>query len=271
MTVEFQRRTLAGEARFEGVGIHTGEQGVAIARPGEEGIVFIIEGKRVPAIPSNVSDTALRTTRLAGVGMIEHIMSALGALEITDADIEVKGREMPILDGSASDYLQGLSAAGVAETGSKRSVHLFSRVNVQGENEERIGISAGQGRWKFDWERAGYWPGALCCEAQLPDDYQEHVASARTFCFEDELEAIRAAGLGKGGNEQNTLVIGSDRYLTQSRFDDEPPRHKLLDLIGDLMLAGIPARFLNVAAERSGHKLNVEAAARLAEVSQWEE
>jgi UDP-3-O-acyl-N-acetylglucosamine deacetylase len=82
---------------------------------------------------------------------------------------------------------------------------------------------------------------------------------------------IRAAGLGKGGTEENTLVIGGDGYLTQSRFDDEPARHKLLDVIGDLMLAGIPARFLNVVAERSGHRLNVEAAVRLVEVSTWEE
>jgi UDP-3-O-acyl-N-acetylglucosamine deacetylase len=203
--------------------------------------------------------------------MIEHIMSAFGGLEITDADIEVTGREMPILDGSAKEYLEGLAAVGVESLGERRQVHLFSRVNVQGEGTERIGISAGSGRWRFDWERERHWPGAMSREAHLPDDYAEDVAPARTFCFEDELEAIRAAGLGKGGNERNTLVIGGEGYLTGCRFEDEPPRHKLLDLIGDLMLAGIPARFLNVAAERSGHKLNVEAAARLSEVCTWEE
>lgn len=256
--------------RFEGPGIHTGELGVATAQPGEDGIVFIIEGQRVAAVPGNVSDTAMRTTRLAGIGMIEHIMSALGGLEITDADIEVTGREMPILDGSAKEYLEGLASAGIEPLGKQRQVHLFSRVNVQGECEERIGISAGAGRWRFDWEREGYWPGAMSWEAHLPDEYAEGVAPARTFCFEDELDAIRAAGLGKGGNELNTLVIGSQGYLTGCRFEDEPPRHKLLDLLGDLMLAGIPARFLNVAAERSGHKLNVEAAARLSEVCTWE-
>jgi UDP-3-O-acyl-N-acetylglucosamine deacetylase len=192
-------------------------------------------------------------------------------MEITAAEVEVTGREMPILDGSALEYLHGLQEAGTASVGKRRSVHLFSRVNVQGENDERIGISAGSGRWRFDWERAGSWPGALSTEAQMPDDYAEVVAPARTFCFEDELEMIRAAGLGKGGTEENTLVIGGDGYLTQSRFDDEPARHKLLDVIGDLMLAGIPARFLNVVAERSGHRLNVEAAVRLVEVSTWEE
>src|SRR5688572_919723 len=149
MTAEFERRTLVGQARFAGAGIHTGEHGVAVAGPGDEGIVFVIEGKRVPASPANVTDTALRTTRLGGVGMIEHLMSAIGALEVTDADIEVTGREMPILDGSAKDYLLGLKAAGTEPLGKKRSVHLFSRVNVQGESDERIGISAGNGRWRF--------------------------------------------------------------------------------------------------------------------------
>ena len=271
MTAEFDRRTLGGEARFEGPGIHTGEVGLAVVRPGEDGIVFTVNGERLPARPESVTDTSMRTTRLGGVGMIEHLMSAFAAQEITEAEVEVTGREMPILDGSAKDYLEGLKCAGSASLGKRRSVHLFSRVNVQGDNDERIGISAGTGRWRFDWERKGHWPGLMSREAQMPTDYEEHVAPARTFCFEDELDMIRAAGLGKGGNEQNTLVIGSDGYRTQCRFDDEPPRHKLLDLIGDMMLAGIPARFLNVVAERSGHKLNVEAAARLVEVSTWEE
>ncbi|MEO7454527.1 MAG: UDP-3-O-acyl-N-acetylglucosamine deacetylase [Fimbriimonadales bacterium] len=271
MTAEFDRRTLVGEATFEGPGIHTREVGKATVRPGNEGIVFIINGERIAAKPENVTDTAARTTRLGGVGMIEHLMSALGGLELTDAEIEVTGREMPILDGSAQEYLAGLKDAGMAALGSRRSVHLFSRVNVQGESDERIGISAGTGRWRFDWERAGSWPGSLSAEVQMPEDYETTVAAARTFCFEDEMEQILAAGLGKGGTEHNTLVIGSDGYLTKCRFEDEPPRHKLLDVIGDLMLAGIPARFLNVVAERSGHRLNVEAATRLVEVSNWEE
>jgi UDP-3-O-acyl-N-acetylglucosamine deacetylase len=271
MVTEFDRRTVGGEIAFEGPGIHTGQVGKATVRPGEGGIMFYFGGEQLRAEPKNVSDTSMRTTRLGSVGMIEHLMSALGGLEITDADVEVEGVEMPILDGSAREYVSGLQSAGVVPLGKKRGVHLFSRVNVQGENQERIGISAGTGRWRFDWEREACWPGPLSREAHMPDEYESCIASARTFCFEDELEHIRAAGLGKGGTPENTLVIGADGYLTPSRFDDEPPRHKLLDVVGDLMLAGIPARFLNVVAERSGHRLNVEAAARLMEVSNWEE
>ncbi|MDQ2986090.1 MAG: UDP-3-O-acyl-N-acetylglucosamine deacetylase [Armatimonadota bacterium] len=253
------------------MGIHSGAPCTADVRPGNSGIVFIAAGERFSAEPKNVTDTAMRSTRLGPIGMVEHLMSAFGALEITDVEVEVVGPELPILDGSAKEYLCGLKDAGINRLGARKSVHIFSRVNVQGENQERIGISAGTGRWRFDWQRDGHWPGQLSYEAQMPEDYPGEVAPARTFCHEDEIEKIRAAGLGKGGNEENTLVIGADGYLTESRFADEPPRHKLMDIIGDVMLAGIPARFLNVVAERSGHALNVEAAARLVEVCTWED
>jgi UDP-3-O-acyl-N-acetylglucosamine deacetylase len=203
--------------------------------------------------------------------MVEHLLSALAAMEITDAEIEVEGPELPILDGSAKDYLDRLKAAGSEALGSQRRVHIFSRVNVQGENEERIGVSAGSGRWRFDWARPGYWPGDISFEAQLPEDYEQEIAPARTFCHESDIPMIQAAGLGKGGNEHNTLVIGDGGYLTEHRFANEPARHKMLDLIGDLMLSRVPPRFLNVVGERSGHSLNVAAASRLAEVCTWED
>jgi len=270
MTVEFDRRTLSGKAVFEGTGIHSGCACKAIVRPGSGGLAFTSGGHRVSAIPENVTDTT-NTTRLGSMGMIEHLMSAFAALEITDAEVEVEGPELPILDGSAKEYLDGLQAAGIDALGAKRQVQIFSRVNVQGENDERIGISAGSGRWRFDWARPGYWPSELSFEAQLPEDFRGEIAPARTFCHESDIPMIQAVGLGKGGNEHNTLVIGEDGYRTEHRFEDEPARHKLLDLIGDLMLSRVPPRFLNVVGERSGHRLNVAASARLAEVCTWED
>jgi len=270
MTSEFDRRTLSGDVTFEGIGIHSGVACKAFVRPGSDGIAFSSAGERIAALAENVTDTK-NTTTLGSIGMVEHIMAALAALEITDAEIEVVGPELPILDGSAKEYLDCLRAAGSETLGSKRHVHVFSRVNVQGEAEERIGISAGTGRWRFDWERSGSWPGALSFEAQLSEEFEAEIAPARTFCHEADIPLIQAAGLGKGGNQHNTLVIGADGYLTEYRFSDEPARHKLLDLIGDLMLSQVPPRFLNVVGERSGHRLNVAASARLAEVCKWED
>jgi len=269
MTGEFDRRTLSRDAIFDGVGIHSGEHCRAVAKPGGDGLAFRSGGERWLAVPENVTSTT-NTTTLGEVGMVEHIMSAFAALEISDAEVEVYGPEMPILDGSSLEYLEGLRSAGSEKVGSTRRVHIFSRVNVQGEGEERIGVSSGSGRWRFDWEGSA-WPGALSFEAQLPDDYDQEIAPARTVCYESDIPKLQAAGLGKGGNEYNTLVIGGDGYRTEHRFADEPARHKLLDLIGDIMLSRVPPRFLNVVGERSGHRLNVAAAMRLAEVCTWED
>lgn len=270
MIAEFERQTVADSVEFCGKGVHTGEACSARVFPGSDGIAFRVGSERILAMPSSVTDTT-RTTRLGPVGMAEHLMSAFAAMEISDAEVEVIGPELPILDGSALDYWNGLQAVGAERTGKTSKVTIFSRVNVQGDNEERIGVSAGSGRWRYEWEVPGCWLGPLGFEASLPDDYGEQIAPAKTFCQESEIAMARAAGLGKGADEHNTLVIGQEGYLTEQRFRDEPPRHKLLDLIGDLMLAGIPPRFLNVVAERSGHRLNVEAAARLAETCTWED
>jgi UDP-3-O-acyl-N-acetylglucosamine deacetylase len=202
--------------------------------------------------------------------MVEHLMSAFSALGVTDASVEVDSEEMPILDGGSLSYYKAVRDAGAEDLGQSRCCKIFGRVNLQ-EGPQRIGISLGSGRWRYEFEREGCWPGLQVFEAQADEEYESEIAPARTFAFEDEIEMLQNAGLGRGGTEENTLVIGPQGYLTANRFQDEPPRHKLLDCIGDLYLSGIPPRFLNVVAERTGHKMNVEAAARLVEVCGWEE
>ena len=94
--------------------------------------------------------------------------------------------------------------------------------------------------------------------------YKKEIASARTFAFEEEVEPIRQAGLAKGLDANSALILGSNGYVNDPRFDDEPVRHKMLDLIGDLYLSGVPMTMINVVSSRSGHKTNVEAAKKLA-------
>ena len=203
--------------------------------------------------------------------MVEHLMSAFAGIAITDAEVEVEGEEMPILDGGSAEYLRGLRDAGTKETGRISACRLFGRVNLQ-DGPQRIGISLGSGRWRYEFEREDCWPGKQEFEITLDEEtYAKEVALAKTFAFSDEIEALQEAGLGKGGSQENTLIIGPQGYLTESRFPDEAPRHKLLDCIGDLALSGIPMRFLNVVAERTGHKMNVQAAARLSEICEWED
>ncbi len=270
MRIEFPRRTLASEVVFSGVGIHSGEIARVTVRAGDNGIAFIRNTNQWQAKPENVTETT-RSTTLGEIRMVEHLMSAFAAAEISDAKVEVEGEEMPILDGGAAQYLEGLQKAGVKEIGKCSACHLFGRVNLQ-DGPQRIGISVGTGRWRYEFERERCWPGQQEFEITLNEEtYANEVAPAKTFAFADEIEALRNAGLGKGGAPENTLVIGPQGYLTESRFPDEAPRHKLLDCIGDLALSGIPMRFLNVVAERTGHKMNVQAAARLSEICEWED
>ena len=269
MTFEFERRTVASKAQFEGAGIFSGEISRAVVRPGSDGIAFTLGSNRVVAEPSTVTDTS-RSTSVGGIRMVEHLMSALAALAITDAEIEVSTTEMPILGGGSAEYLAGLKAAGVTLTGRTSAVRLFGRVSLQ-EGGQRIGISAGNGRWRYEFERDGCWPGKLVYEfAFAYSEYETEIAPAKTFAFVDEVRAMKKAGLVHGGSEKNTLVIGEDGYRTEHRFSDEPARHKILDCMGDLALAGVPLRFLNVVAERTGHRMNVEAARRLVEICKWE-
>ncbi|MGI8924370.1 MAG: UDP-3-O-acyl-N-acetylglucosamine deacetylase [Fimbriimonadales bacterium] len=269
MRFEFDRITLERTAEFEGVGIHSDTASLVKVTAGGDGIAFARSGERFSATPDSVTDTT-RSTTLGTVRMVEHLMSAFAALGVTDAEVGVDGDEMPILDGGSATYLAGLRASGLASVGRKSALSLFGRVNLQ-EGECRIGVSVGSGRWRYEYHREGCFPGPQVFETNIDEEtYAAEVAPARTFAYEEELEWLRKAGLGKGGTKENTLVIGRDGYLTKQLFKDEAPRHKLLDCMGDIALAGIPLRFLNVVAEKTGHKMNVEAAARLVDICEWE-
>jgi UDP-3-O-[3-hydroxymyristoyl] N-acetylglucosamine deacetylase len=270
MRIEFPRKTVKREVSFAGRGIHSGSESKVIVRPGDHDVVFHHVGQQIEAIPENVSETE-RCTTLGTVRTIEHLMSALAGLEITDADIELIGGELPILDGGSHEYCTGLLDAGFELLGIKSAAGLFGRINMH-EHEQQMSISVGEGWWRYEFVSDDRWPGKMESEFQIDSSsYLCEIAPAKTFVFEEDIEAIRNAGLGLGGNEENALVLGRSGYITSHRFDDEPARHKLLDCIGDLYLAGVPPRFLNVVAHRSGHRLNVQAAARLQELCDWED
>lgn len=258
----YTRRTVAREVSFEGLGLHSGVPVKATIHGESDGIWFRLGAERWEARPHNVSDTS-RCTRLGGVSTIEHIMSALAGLEITDAEIEVTAPELPALDGSALGYVTALREAGFAALGQREIRDPFARVFFQ-ELPIRIAIAKGSGHWRYSYEVPGRWPGLQTFDCEdIVVAFPDQIASARTFALAEEIPMVLAAGLGKGLNIDRALIVGLDCYENDPRFPDEPARHKLLDLLGDLYLAGLPARFLDVSAERSGHRTNVEAAARL--------
>jgi UDP-3-O-acyl-N-acetylglucosamine deacetylase len=262
MTRRWPRRTLARDVEFEGPGLHSGRPVVVSVRPGSEGYRFTAGGETVVASPSQVTD-ATRCTRLGKIAVVEHILSALAGLGYTDADIELSAPELPALDGGSLTYAQAFLAAGEVEIGILE-VSMFERVFFI-ETPIRVAIAVGTGHWRFDFDAGDRWPHSQTFETRLePSGYLSEVAPARTFAFEEEVGPLRGAGLGLGLDQESALILGAKGFINQPKWPDEPARHKMLDLIGDLALAGVPPFLLDVVAVRSGHRANVAAAQRLA-------
>jgi UDP-3-O-acyl-N-acetylglucosamine deacetylase len=260
----FTRRTLKSPVSFSGLGLHTGEPVNVTIHPGQEGIAFRLGGERTLAHPENVTDTT-RSTKVGSVGTVEHLMSALAGLEITDAEIELDAPELPGLDGSSAAYVHEMQSAGFEDIAEVELPALYKRVFLQDE-DIKVAVSKGTGHWRYVFTSGDRWPKEQSFELEdVPTQYAKEIATSRTFAFAEEVPQIIAAGLGRGLDENSALILGIEGYKNEPRFPDEPARHKLLDLLGDLYLAGVPVRLLNVVAERSGHRSNVRTAALLAQ------
>lgn len=263
--MRFDRKTIRSEVSFEGRGLHSGEPVTVRIHPGSNGIWFRCGSERVQASPENVRETN-RATALGGIATVEHMMAALAGSELTDIEVELSYPEFPALDGSALPYLQALKNAGFESMGEAELPTLFTRVFLN-EGDLKLAISAGVGHWRYEFS-SEQWPhfqGFEC--VNVVSGFEAEIAPARTFGFERELPQIEAAGLAKGLDRSSALLIGESSYMNEARFDDEPARHKLLDAMGDLYLSGVPVRFLNVVAERTGHRMNVLAAKKLKEAA----
>lgn len=248
--------------RLGGLGLHCGVPVQVDIRPGTEGIRFRFGPSIIEAKPANVTDTR-RCTRLGEVSTIEHLMSAFAGLEITDAEVELSAPELPALDGSSKEYVAALERAGYEALGEVEMPELFTRVFIQ-EVDLKVAISKGSGHWSYLYMTGDRWPREMGFDCEdVVGRYGAEIAPARTFAFTEEVEPLREAGLGQGLTEESALILGEDGFTRPARFPDEPARHKLLDLMGDLYLSGVPVSHLNVSAQKSGHTTNVHAAALL--------
>jgi len=262
------RRTIARPVSASGIALHAGSS-VAMtlgpAAPGA-GVVFRrsdLGNVRIPARYDRVADTRLGTVLAsasgASVGVVEHLMAAVAGLEIDDLLVTLDGPEPPILDGDALSYLRLLDEAGIVDSGKPRRVlRVLKPVRVeQGEAHAAL-FPAAERQFDFEIVFASHAIGTQNFSWRFSQQgFRHEIAPARTFGFMHELEALLKAGLGRGASLENTLAIEGDRVVNAElvRFPDEFVRHKILDAIGDLALAGAPllARFEGV---RSGHALN---------------
>jgi UDP-3-O-[3-hydroxymyristoyl] N-acetylglucosamine deacetylase len=251
------RRTVLESVTLTGRGLHSGRPVTVRIHPAEDGIAFRCDGSRVVAAPSSVTGTRWRTT-LGGVATVEHLMSAFAGLGITDAEVELSCPELPGLDGSAAEYVAVLATHPLGEA----AVSLPRDEVVVETPDSAIRVRPGAGVWSYTFRHGSATQTFTC---RLPGDYRTEVAPARTIAVADQVPAMVAQGLGQGLDTSSVVLLEPDGYANTPRFPDEPARHKLLDLAGDLYLTGIPAGLLDVTASFSGHTTNIRMADLLTE------
>ena len=254
-----KQKTLLSPCSLSGPAIHSGEVCVIIFRPApaNAGIFFLCQGQKVAALAQNVVNTT-RGTSLSNVSVIEHVLAAVAGLGIDNLEIELSRPEPPVLDGSSLPYVEALKAAGIFEQNAAKAFLVISSPIILSDGAASLEVRPYNGfrvSFMIDFPVIGKMKFAY--EGRF-----EEIAPARTFGWLEEVEGLRRRGLARGASLDNALAIGPEGYVNPPRFPDEPVRHKILDLIGDLSLVGRPLQG-ELIAVKSGHKLNVELARRL--------
>jgi len=272
MDTKRNQRTIAAPAAIEGVGYWSGEDVRVEFRPApvDSGIVFVrgdLPGApRIPAVIEHHVQTPRRTTLRLGratVEMIEHLMAALAGMGIDNCELWVDRPEMPGCDGSCMPFVEALRAAGLLEQDAPRRQRVIDRVIRLGNCESWIEARpccSGKRVLRYELDYGSGSPiGRQSLEISLsPRHFHVNLAPSRTFLLESEAAEIKARGLGRRATCRDLLVFGPKGPIdNQLRFPDECVRHKMVDMVGDLALAGcdLVGRFV---AYRSGHRLNAE-------------
>lgn len=264
--------TVASSVSFDGTGLHSGRQARVTVRPApaDSGIVFRRtdpdgRGPDLPARWDRVVQTPL-CTRLEGddgvsISTVEHVMAALMGCGVHNALVEVGGAEIPILDGSSAQFVRGLLHVGL-----RRSARPVRALRVLREVEARRGAASARLvphetlMIEFDIE---FEDSAIGAQKKLLNmsngSFVRELASSRTFCRKSDVDTMRANGLALGGTLENAVVVDGDRVLSPGglRHRDEAVRHKMLDALGDLAMAGYPV-LGHYQGVRAGHALTNE-------------
>lgn len=272
--MRFLQHTVSRPVAFSGVGLHTGLPVSARILPADAGTGIVFRrtdvGVDFPATVDNVSETAYATvlcTRGSRISTVEHFMAALFGMEIDNALVEVDGPELPILDGSALVVAQALSEAGARNQAAHRRFIRVLEIGKVRRNGSMIALSPSE---ELEILVTVDFPGTAIGKqwAKItlsPQAFLREIAPARTFVLREQIDALRAAGLAKGGTLENAIVVeGQTVHNAEGlRYPDEFARHKLLDFIGDIALLGAAVRGSFVAV-RPGHTVNRDLAERLA-------
>ena len=263
--------TLVNPVVRHGVGLHSGQTTKVTLRPTDRPGFYIRfpEGAEpIRLAPDQVRDSQLCTTLDLGerrVATVEHLLAALAGCGLSHAEIELEGDEVPLLDGSALGWVEAIAEVGLQGASSPRpSVPVLEEPLVRHRGGSVITATPSDqfqliGVIDFPQMAIGRQQFSI---ALTPQGFVDEIAPARTFGFRNQIEQLRAAGLIQGGALDNALVCDGDHWLNPPlRFADEPVRHKLLDLIGDLALVGFPRA--QVLVYRGSHGLHTDLASAL--------
>lgn len=275
--VPCRQQTLAAPFERRGIGLHSGAMTTVRVVPegAGKGRYFVrVDQPVAPAIPARVeavSQTQLSTELAVGstaVRTVEHLLAALAGMEVDNARIEIDGPEVPLLDGSAQDWTEAIAQVGLAEQAEPRPQPVLDRPIWIHDGDAFVAALPSPSlrmTYGIDFDVA---PIGNQWQSWAPDSepFERAIAPARTFGLAHQIDALRQQGLIKGGSLDNALVCNNERWLNPPlRFSNEPVRHKLLDLIGDLSLVGAFPQ-AHILAYKASHRLHVQLSSALAQI-----
>jgi UDP-3-O-[3-hydroxymyristoyl] N-acetylglucosamine deacetylase len=261
--------TLANQIGCTGIGLHTGKPVHLVLKPAAAGtgLLFVrtdlTGGGRIPARAEWVVDTTLATTLASGaarISTVEHLLSALRAMGVDNCTIEVSGPELPIMDGSAAPFIYLIEQAGLRSQRRMRRRLVIRKPIAVREGDRWVRALPSRGfkvSMSVDFDHPAVGHQSLDSFVLTPERFARDIAPARTFGFLSDVQKLQANGLALGGSLMNAVVLDERTVLNREglRFPDEFVRHKVLDLIGDLSLLGLPLQ-AHIKASRSGHSLH---------------
>ena len=279
------QKTIKGEGKIAGKGMFGGKDARAVFRPAPagSGIVFVRtdvpEPVRISAVASNLAERSRRTTIKRGpvsIETIEHCLAALSAMEIDNVLIEVDGPELPAPDCSSAEYFKVLKHVGAVEQDVKRKEFVIREpISIASGDASIYALPYSDDELSITYDldyggHTGIGRQIFSCQVTA-ESFEKNLAPARTFLLEAEAKQFQARGVGTHLSPRDILVINSDGPIKNSfRFPNECVRHKIVDLIGDLVLVGRPVRG-RIVAYKSGHSLNQQLVRRLYEAAEQQE
>ena len=263
------QKTLKNKVSFKGIGLHSGKVAKVTLHPASEnsGIVFkrtdLKENNTIKANYQNVSSTnlctVLKNENNVSISTVEHLVAAFYITGIDNVLIEIDNSEIPIMDGSSKDFIEIINYSGIKEQSKKRKYLKIKKEIRINDGNKHINLTSDSNSLKVDYE-LDYENKLIQNQKNIinfeSDDLKD-VYTSRTFCLFKDIEKIKKAGLAKGGSLKNAIVVDEDKIINESglRNKKEFVNHKILDLAGDLFLAGY--RILgNITTKHGGHELN---------------